>query len=112
MYRVLEEDIRKAYAEVLEILKYIPKEEYNKIPKEVIDDMNNNKNIFYRVNLEKGISKDAEIILLDLYITYFADEKNKKLVEEIIELNEKSEIQNPKQRKELYKNNIMSDSKN
>ncbi len=94
MYRVLEEDIRKAYAEVLEVLKYIPKEEYNKIPKEVIDDMNNNKNRFYRVNLEKGISKDAEIILLDLYITYFADEKNKKLVEEIIQLNEKSEIQN------------------
>lgn len=92
MCKILQEEIRKAYVEVLEVFKYIPKEEYYKIPKSVIDEMNDNKNIFYKFNFcTDKLSKEAEIMILDLYMTYVADTRKRNLLKDIMELNEKEQ---------------------
>ena len=87
----MEEKIKKAYTEVLEVLKHISKNEKEKIPNEVIDYINQNKNRFYKFEF-KGIdslSKNASIMLVDLYMTYIADDNEKQIMSEIMELNEK-----------------------
>ena len=60
----------KAYTEVFEIIKYLPKEEYNKIPKDKIEFYKENMDINYKfhinpsIDLEKqNISKEANAIL-------------------------------------------------
>ena len=85
----------KAYKEVLEIIKYFPEEEYNKIPKEKI--------IFYRENMdqnyeftinpaidlsEQNISKEANTIIVSLFQDYFATEEQKEKIKEILKSNE------------------------
>lgn len=85
----------KAYKEVLEIIKYFPKDEYNKIPKEKI--------LFYQANMDKeydfsinpsidlddqNISKEAKAIIVTLFQDYFASEEQKIKIKEILKLNE------------------------
>ena len=92
-----DEDIRKAYVEVLEVLKHIPDVEYSKIPKDVIDDINNNKNRFYKFEYKgiESISRIADVILVDLYTKYIADNNKRRLVMDILKLNErKANIKN------------------
>lgn len=86
-----EEDMRKAYVEVLEVLNYIPRDEYFQIPKRAIDEMRNNKNNFYkyRYNGIQSLSRCACSIIIDLYTRYIADKRKKKIVMDILELNEK-----------------------
>lgn len=91
----------KAYKEVLEIIKYFPKEEYNRIPKERIEYYKNNmdKNYKFTINpeidlSEQNVSKEAGAIIVTLFRDYFATEEQRKKLEELIKLNEKkSEIQ-------------------
>ena len=86
---------KKAYKEVLEIIKYFPEEEYNKIPKEKIEYykkyMDNNYvfTIDPEIDLaEQNISKEASAIIVTLYRDYFATKEQRKKLEEIIKLNE------------------------
>lgn len=80
-----------SYVEVLEILKYIPKEEYRKIPQEKIMFYENNKDneyiYFYNKN-NKVISRKAKTILINLYKNYIADIEEKSKIEEILKLND------------------------
>lgn len=96
MYIASEEEIRKAYVEVLAALKIIAREDLDKIPKNVIEHMTKNQNRFYsfRLNSLEDLSKDASIILADLYMSYVADAKQKKLMIDILELNEKKKKHN------------------
>lgn len=97
---MLDSKYAKAYTEVLEIIKYFPEDEYNKIPKEKIEFYKNNKDKDYkfiinpRIDLSKqNVSKEASAIIVTIFKDYFATEEQKKKLEEIIELNEKkSEI--------------------
>ena len=69
-----------SYVEVLEILKHIPKEDYEKIPKEKIE--------FYKKNVDKNYVyiydsiapktlRKTDAILINLYKNYIAkEEKN------------------------------------
>ncbi|MBQ3414884.1 MAG: hypothetical protein IJH39_05960 [Clostridia bacterium] len=94
----------KAYKEVLEIIKYFPEEEYNKIPQEKIEfykmHMDNDYifSIDPKIDLAKqNISKEASAIIVTLFRDYFSTEEQKKKLEEIIKLNEiKSEIEKNK----------------
>ena len=68
-----------AYSEVLEILRYVSKEDYNKIPKEKITlfETNNNKeyNFTYDINKtldEQNVSKKAKTIIAILFRDYWA----------------------------------------
>ena len=104
----------KAYKEVLEIIKYFPKEEYNKIPKEKIEFYKENMDKDYEFTInpdadlaEQNISKEANAIIVSLYQDYFATEEQKQKIKEILELNEKKAEQ---ERREKYNpNDIFKD---
>lgn len=79
--------IPKAYVEVLEILKYIPMSDYNKIPSEIIENiqLNANKEYKYRVThfddfQEQEMLKETETILAVLFRDYWATEEQRKKI--------------------------------
>lgn len=76
-----------AYSEVLEILKYISIEDYNKIPKNKIElfetNANNNYNFTYNPNKtldEQGVSKITKGIIAILFRDYWANDIQRKKV--------------------------------
>lgn len=96
----------KAYTEVLEIIKYFPKEDYNKIPKKKIEFYKENmdKNYDFTINpdidlSEQNLSPEANAIIVTLYRDYFASEEQKQKIKEILELNEKKAEQ---EKREIY----------
>lgn len=102
----MEKDYGNAYSEVLDILKYIPKEDYDKIPRKTIQLLEANRNekseFTYNVALpfdKQDISKDAKVILAILYRNCWISEGEK------IELSkkEKEHLQNiEKEKREKY----------
>jgi len=105
----------KAYKEVLEIIKYFPEEEYNKIPKEEI--------VFYKENMDndyeftinpeidlsdQNISKEANALIVSLFQDYFATEEQKEKIKKFLELNEKKADEEKREKynpDNLFKNN-------
>lgn len=91
----------KAYTEVLEIIKYFPKKEYEKIPVEKIEFYKKNKDNDYvfkinpQIDLsEQNISEEANAIIVNLFTDYFATEEQKNKINKILDLNqEKKEIE-------------------
>lgn len=81
------------YNEILEVLKYASKDEYEKIPKDKIEYYKQNRDKTYDYTFNSGnttISNRACIMLVKLYINYIATEKEK---EEIInDLKENSKL--------------------
>lgn len=76
-----------AYSEVLEILKYISIEDYNKIPKEQIEffEKNSNKNhdFFYnpyKTLDEQNVSKIAKGIIAIIFRDYWANETQREKI--------------------------------
>jgi len=76
-----------AYKEVLEILKYIPNEEYQKIPQNLIelfrDEANNNNDFKFDINKkinEQQISDKAKTILAILFRDYWATEEQREII--------------------------------
>lgn len=85
----------KAYTEVLEIINHFSEDEYKKIPKEKIDFYEKNKDKDYNfkidpnVNLaEQNISQSANAILVSLYRDYFATDKQKEILENLLQQNQ------------------------
>ena len=90
------------YTEVLEILKYIPIVEYNKIPKQKIEFYEKYKDRSYKYEYNfNSISKNTKCILTNLYKDYIANDKEKELINSILNLNwqkkeyEKRKLYNP-----------------
>lgn len=76
-----------AYSEVLEILKYISKEDYNKIPATKLEvfKRNSNKNYFFTYNPnktlnEQNVSKRAKAIISILFRDYWSTEQQKEKI--------------------------------
>lgn len=95
----------KAYTEVLEIIKHFPEEEYNKIPKEKIEFYKDNKDKDYvfvinpEIDLsEQNISPEANAIIVNLFRDYFATEEQKVKIKEILDLNQKKEEQEKREK--------------
>ena len=95
----------KAYTEVLEIIKYFPKEEYAKIPEEKIEFYKNNmdKDYIFTINpeidlSEQNISPEANAIIVNLFRDYFATEEQKVKIKEILDLNQKKEEQEKREK--------------
>ena len=90
-----------SYVEVLEILKYIPKEEYYKIPKELIEffDEHKDKSYQYIYNpVSPKTLRKTDAIIVSLYKDYIANEDEKKQIEKrLIENYQKAEIEKRKQ---------------
>ena len=86
----------KAYTEVLEILSYFSKEEYEKIPEEKIQFFKENmdKDYMYTINPNislsmQYISNEANAILITLYRDYFATEHQKEILARLLNNNQK-----------------------
>lgn len=76
-----------AYAEVLEILKYVSNEDYNKIPKEKIELFEKNANLNYDFSYdinktldEQNVSKKAKTIIAILFRDYWATEAQREKI--------------------------------
>lgn len=76
-----------AYSEINEILKYVPEEDYNKIPKSKInlfkDNANKNYQFKYNSDLtldEQNVSKRAKAIIAILFRDYWATEEQRKKI--------------------------------
>lgn len=90
-----------SYVEVLEILKHISKEEYEKIPKEKIEfyKKNADKNYIYIYDsIAPKTLRKTDAILINLYKDYIAKEDEKKKINKILKLNDIKDEQN-KQKK-------------
>ena len=107
-------DYNDAYAEVLEVLNYIPMEEYKKIPKSFITFMEENcneKNEFvYNIALpfeKQNLSENAMDILAMIYRLFLAtDQKKKELdrVDKVIMENEKMQKREKYNPDDLFRN--------
>jgi len=86
----------RAYVEVLEVLKFLKEEEYNRVPKERIDIYNKYKDNEYcfEINEEKELSEQispkAKAVLSNLFIRYIANDEDR---EEIIVQERKKEYE-------------------
>jgi len=76
-----------AYSEVLEILKYIPKEDYEKIDKEKINvfKANHNKEYIFKYNPkltlnEQNVSPKAKTIIAILFRDYWASNEQREKI--------------------------------
>ena len=111
----------KAYTEVLEIIKYFPEQEYNKIPKEKIEFYKEkmDKDYQFTINPEidlakQNVSKEASAIIITLFRDYFATEEQKEQLKELIRLNDKkSEIEKSKKYNpdDLFNNTVKENNK-
>lgn len=95
----------KAYTEVLEIISHFSEDEYNKIPKEKISYYENNcdKEYEFKINpsidlSEQNISDKANAILVMLFRDYYADEKQKEVLKNLLIQN-----QNKKEQEKIEK---------
>lgn len=105
----------RAYTEVSEILKFLPKEEYEKIPQEEIKFYNENsdKDYYFKINSnipieQQNISKEANAILVILFRDYIASELQKQKLERILKYNFVEQQKLAKEQynsNELFKNN-------
>ncbi len=101
----------RAYTEVIEILSHFSREEYSKIPIEKIEFYKNNmdKEYDYKINpnvdlSEQNISKEANAILVSLFRDYFATEKQKSTLENLLRQNQ---LKEEKEKIEKYTPNNM-----
>lgn len=95
-----------AYSEVLEILKFISREDYNKIPKNKIELFETNANTEYKFTYnpnrtldEQNVSKRAKAIIAILFRDYWATSIQK---EKIIAKQEHDRMQIEKKKREIY----------
>ena len=103
-----------AYAEVYEILSCLNKEEYNKIPKELIEVFEENRNLEYEyeVNEEQDLTKqpmliETKAILLNIFRDYLATpEQSSKIKRWLYEDREYLD----QQKRKKYPGNIFEDN--
>lgn len=78
---------KNAYTEVYTILQYLDDEEYNKIPKDVIDAIAENRNKEYHYEMNEGIIlekhpmlKETRAILFNLFRDYLSTPQQKEKI--------------------------------
>ena len=109
-------EYNKRLVEVSIILNHLKKSDYDKIPKEVIDRIERNKDIEYvwyydetKDLKNQKVSKDTIAILSYINMKYLLNEEQRKFVEEVFKENQKK-IENMKREKfnqdNLFKNKI------
>lgn len=118
---MLDLEYGNAYKEVLEILKHISQEDYDKIPEEKIAffERNFNKNYAFKYDInktldEQNVSKKAKIIIAILFRDYWATDEQRekiKVKEQHDRQIKEQEIRNKNNLDNNLKNeNIMSDN--
>ena len=102
----MEKKYARAYTEVLELLKHIPEDEVDKIPKTELQFYENNcdKNYKYEYNDElrvdeQIISREANTVIIAIYMNHFANENQKSVIEKILKQNS---VEEEKKKEEKY----------
>ena len=100
----MESTFEKACTEVLEVLKYLPQDEYKKIPKSEIEFLECKKDINYEYKINKllsleqmNISRRANAIIIVLWEKYFASEDQKQKLHVILRENYNKEEERKKE---------------
>ncbi len=118
----------KVYKEVFEIIKHLSENDFNKIPKEVIETLHVNMDKEYEVNINfedfqnQKTMYETKVLLAILFRDYLATEKQKEKImakeryDEQVYQEEMREKYNPenffkKQQSSLDKNNIQKEMK-
>jgi len=101
-----------AYTEVLEILNYLSKEEYSKIPEEKINYYKKymDKDYYYKIDptldlSKQKISTEANAILVCLFRDYFATERQKEVLKRLLiqnQLKDEDEKQKKNEHSKLF----------
>ena len=101
----MESTFEMACTEVLEVLKYLPQDEYKKIPKSEIVFLESKKDINYKFKINKlltleqmNISRRANAIIIVLWEKYFASENQKQKLHVILRENYNKEEERKKER--------------
>lgn len=90
----------KAYVEVLEILKYIPKEEKEKIPKDILKTLESKADFNYNFSLDFNVTFDKQKLLDEtkaILANFFRDYWATDFQKEQILLKEKLDMKNKKE---------------
>lgn len=111
----MKDNYPKAYTETLEIMKYMPEEEVNKIPKGIIEMFENKRDKSYVFTLKEtddfanlNILDETEAIFVNIFKDYWATpEQKKKIIEK--QNYDKSMIE--KEKKEKYNYNDLFSKK-
>lgn len=101
----MENNYAKAYKEVIEILKNVPKESVNKIPKEIIEIFNTNMDKDYKFKIdenssfeEQNLLEETKVIFANIYRDYWATPYQKEKIEEK-EKNDRLKVEEEKREK-------------
>lgn len=101
----MENNYAKAYKEVIEILKNVPKESVNKIPKEIIEIFNTNMDKDYKFKIdenssfeEQNLLEETKAIFANIYRDYWATPYQKEKIEEK-EKNDRLKVEEEKREK-------------
>lgn len=90
---------RKALAEVYEVIIMLKNEDFNKIPKEIIEAIKLNKDNEYEVDFQKLVRDemlpDARQILSAIYTYYLADKEEKKVIFDLINIKKQTYVKYP-----------------
>lgn len=99
-----------AYTEVCEILNCLDKDEYNKIPVELIEVFEENRNLDYeyQINEEQDLTKqpmlvETKAILLNIFRDYLATPEQSQKIKQWLQA-DREYLE--KQKKERYGNNV------
>ena len=113
----MEENYHKAYKEVIEILKYLPKESVNKIPKTIIETFEKKQKKDYVFNIdinktfeEQNLLEETKDILAIIFRDYWATPYQREKIQEK-EKYERQKIEEEKLKKYNTKN-IFKNKKN
>lgn len=87
-----------ACTEVLDVLKYLPQNEYERIPKDEIEFLESQKESSFNVQ-GINLSKEANALIIILWEKYFASQNEKERLYNILKQNYQKE---EKIKKELY----------
>lgn len=104
-----------AYTEVYEILSFLNNEEYLKIPEELIEVFEENRNLEYEyeINDEQDLSKqpmlkESKAILLNLFRDYLATPEQNQKIKQWLQA-DRVYLENQKQKQ--YNNNVFENNK-
>lgn len=99
---------KKAYTEILEIIKYLSRDEYEKIPKEKVEFYKNNKDSLYQFKYdpyktlnEQKVLRETKVLIVNLFRDVVATETQKEKLNILLVRNEQ-EYQNKLQKEYSY----------
>lgn len=110
----MKENYPKAYTEVLEILKYMPKDDVNKIPKELVNTFEYKKdnNYIFAINEYQDFSKlkvlnETKAIMVNIFRDYWASSEQKEKIK--TKQQHDMRIIEEEKRKKYYPDSIFKD---